>query len=336
MNFNNVMIRATGVAEPLIQLSSEDFESKLAPIYNRLKLPYGRLELQTGIKSRGYWEPGTLPSTIASEAAKNCLANVRISPEEIDLLIFSSVCRDQLEPSSASVVHHNLGLSERCQSFDLSNACLGFMSAMNQAAIMIESGLVSNALIVSGENSGPLILKTIEKLNDDFTITRKDIKKYFANLTIGSAGVAMVLSRGSSGLMLERSLSLSDTSSASLCKGGGDISGLMMETDSELLLHAGVKLAKKAWEEFYQKNFTHIITHQVGVAHRNLLYDSLCMQLEKDFSTFETYGNTGSAAVVLSLHKFLQGHQVAPNENIAMLGIGSGLHTIMTELIWKQ
>lgn len=339
MQFEHVLIEATGMAQAPHILSSDALEQKLVQPYTRLKLPFGRIELQTGIKARGYWDPGTLPSEIATIAARDCLERSHITKDDIDLLIFSSVCRDQLEPSSASSVHQNLGLKDSCQSFDLSNACLGFMSAMIQAACQIELGIIENALIVSGENSGPLILKTIETLIADHTISRKDFKKYFANLTIGSAGVAMVLSRrkDQQGLQLKSALSKSDTSAANLCRGGGDNNALVMETDSEKLLIAGVELAQKAWQEFGAgKNFDHFITHQVGIAHRNLLYDKLHLPLAHDFSTFDQYGNTGSAAVILTLHKFLNQRTLTNNSKVAMLGIGSGLHTIMMELVCNK
>ncbi len=55
-------------------------------------------------------------------------------PEQIGLLIDTSVCRARLEPSSAVAVHHELGLPSSCLNFDLSNACLGFVNGMQLAA----------------------------------------------------------------------------------------------------------------------------------------------------------------------------------------------------------
>ena len=72
MKFSNVYIEAMACAEPDVFLSSEDLESRLAPVYNRLKLPFGRLELSTGIKSRGYFD-SLRPSGISIKAAKAAL-----------------------------------------------------------------------------------------------------------------------------------------------------------------------------------------------------------------------------------------------------------------------
>ena len=48
-------------------------------------------------------------------------------------------CRDY-EPSTASIVHHKLGMSSACKNFDLGNACLAFLNAMDLVGGMIERG----------------------------------------------------------------------------------------------------------------------------------------------------------------------------------------------------
>lgn len=344
MRFSNIVIESFAYQDPETFLSSEDIETRLAPVYERLKLPFGRLELQTSIKNRGIWKVGTAPSYIATQAAIKTLEKSKIKKSDIDLLIHTSVCRDFLEPSTASVIHNNLGLNPNCMSFDLSNACLGFLNGLLTASNMIESGAIKTALIVSGENSAPLLEETFMRLNNDKTLTRKSIKKYIANLTIGSAGVAFLLTHkciAPYGHEILGGTSLSDTSTVKLCQGSGTSNGLMMETESEQLLHAGVALAKQTWINsknilnLKQSDFSNFICHQVGVAHRDLMFKTLGLDLEKDFTTFDQYGNTGSAAVPLTLVKAYEANKIKPNTNIALLGIGSGLHSVMMGIRWK-
>jgi len=45
-----------------------------------------------------------------------------------------------LEPATATVVHHALGLPSTATIFDISNACLGFVNGMVTLANMIEWG----------------------------------------------------------------------------------------------------------------------------------------------------------------------------------------------------
>ena len=55
MNFKNVAIESIAYALPDEVWTSADVEAKLAPVYERLRLPEGRLELMTGIKERRFF-----------------------------------------------------------------------------------------------------------------------------------------------------------------------------------------------------------------------------------------------------------------------------------------
>lgn len=343
MLFKNSYIEAYGINLPPEYLTSEAIEVRLTPIYEKLHLPYGRLELQTGIRRRGFWRPGTNPSDIAIAAAEQALEKSNVKREEIEVLIHASVCRDFLEPATATVIHNKLGLNPKCTIFDLSNACLGVVNAFIAISNMIELGQIECGMVVSGENSGPLLFKTIDLLLNDESLTRKSIKKYFANLTIGSAGVAYILTnknRSTSGHQLLGGSVMADTSASILCRGDGNSSDLMMETDSEALMHAGVKLAKANWIETKSVlNWTNstpskIIGHQVGVAHRSMMLSSLELDERNDFSTFEEFGNTGSAALPLSLAMAANDGFIKSGDVVALLGIGSGLNTVMLGAKW--
>lgn len=332
-----VGIEAVGICEPDSFLTSDHIERSLSEMYERLKLPFGRIAMQTGIESRGIFD-NKLPSDISTKAANDLFSKSDTPKDEIGLLIHASVCRDFLEPSTASVIHSNLELSSSCLSFDLSNACLGVLNAVSVAIDMINAGSVKKALIVTGENATPLITKTIETLKNNVEFSRKDIRKFFANFTIGSAGVAFLISDSDECLANFRDIqSLSDTSAHKLCQGSGSMDGLVMETDSEELMQKGVALAKKNWEMFRQgeSTYDHFICHQVGIHHQKFLYQSLGIDISKDFSTFQSYGNTGSAALPLTLAKAFEATKFKKGDSIALLGIGSGLHTLMADLEWN-
>ena len=334
----NISLKGIGIANPDKFISSDEIEHELRDVYHRLKLPFGRIEMQTGIKTRGVFVDKR-PSTISAMAAKDLFQHFDYEPADVDLIIHASVCRDFLEPSTASVVHHLLDLRSDCFSFDLSNACLGVLSALEVASNMINNGSIQNALIVSGENSKPLLDQTIKTLNGDENLTRKSIKKYFANFTIGSAGVAFLVGKAGEGIaQFGRCASLSDTSAYDLCQGDGSTDSLVMETNSEELMHKGVALAQNNWMRFNsveKTQFDHLICHQVGIQHQKFLYQSLELDFDKDYSSFQDYGNTGSAALPLTLALAIKNDIFNSNDMISLLGIGSGLHTTMMELEWN-
>ncbi len=341
--FNEIYISTPEVNLPELTISSDEIEAKLSPLYERLKLPHGRLELMTGIKERKYWQQGTLPSDIACKAAKTLIDKFEIELNSIDQLVHASVCRNFLEPSTASVIHHQLGLKSECMIYDLSNACLGVMSSILSSAKLIESGLIQTALIVSGENSGPLLMNTIESLNNATNLTRKNIKKYIANLTIGSSAVAILVSNKKSLATPHKLIGgagLCDTSANKLCHGEGDTNNLMMETDSAALLEKGISLSKKSIEltleslDWTRDQFDYVIGHQVGSAHEEQTFKAMGIQDCKTISTYEFLGNTGSAALPSTLNHLATTNTPKENAKIGLLGIGSGLNTIMMGILW--
>ena len=100
-----------------------------------------------GIYSRRMWDDGTLASDAATMAAEKALADLDISRDQIGLLVNTSVSRDFLEPSTASIVCGNLGLSENCQNFDVANACLAFLNGMDIASRMLERGEIVRTVV---------------------------------------------------------------------------------------------------------------------------------------------------------------------------------------------
>lgn len=343
MKFSNVVIESLAVALPPEVLTSAEVESRLAPLYDRLRLPVGRLELMTGIRERRMWPAGTRPSDASAAAGRAVLEKSRLSAGSVELFMHSAVCRDMLEPATASFAHRKIGLPATAQIFDVSNACLGFLNALTVAASMIESGQIRCAMVASGENGGPLVDQTLRAMLDP-SLTRQSIKPFFANLTIGSGAVAaMVCHRDMApdGHRLIGGIARAATEHSELCQGdthGAD--ALAMQTDSEALLVAGVELARNTWTDFvgitgYDATSTdRFICHQVGSAHRRKLYETLGLDLAKDFSSFETMGNTGSVALPATLALAVEAGAVRRGDRVGLLGIGSGLNCLMLAVEW--
>ncbi len=341
MKFEHVCIESLASAFPDEIWTSADIEERLRPLYERLKLPTGRLELMTGIRERRMWSAGTRPSDASAAAGKAVLAKSGLSAGQVELFIHAAVSRDMLEPATASFAHRKIGLPATAQILDVSNACLGFLNALTLAAGLIESGQIHCAMVVAGEQGRPLVEQTLRTLLEK-PLTRNEIKPFFANLTIGSGAVAaMVCHRSLASGPVHRLLggvARAATHHSELCQ--GDTYGaesLAMQTDSEQLLVAGVELARETWRDFTAEqgdDFARYICHQVGSTHRRKLYETLGLDLAKDFSTFENYGNTGSVALPSTLAAAIDASAVRAGDRVALLGIGSGLNCLMLALEW--
>jgi 3-oxoacyl-[acyl-carrier-protein] synthase-3 len=157
MRYRHVCIESLGYAIPDEIITSDEIEQRLEPLYRRLKLPEGRLELMSGIRERRLWPRGMRPSEKSIESGQKAIAAAGIDPTEIGCLIHGSVCRDQLEPATACRVHDALGLNEECLVYDVSNACLGLLNGILQIANMIELGQIRAGLVVGTEDSRALL-----------------------------------------------------------------------------------------------------------------------------------------------------------------------------------
>lgn len=346
MKFVHTCIESLAVALPDEILGTTEIEERLRPLYERLRLPFGRLELMTGIRERRTWPEGTRPSDASAAAGRAVLAKSGLRAEQVELYIHGAVCRDMLEPATASFAHRKIGLPASAQIFDVSNACLGFLNSLTIAAGMIEAGQIRCALVSSGENGRPLVEQTLRTLLEK-PLDRNAIKPYFANLTIGSGAVAALvchesmLPEGAPRHRLLGGVARAATEHSELCQGdshGAD--SLAMQTDSEALLTAGLGLARETWDAFTANTgwsaatTDRFVCHQVGSTHRRKLYEALGLDLAKDFSTFETLGNTGSVALPATLALAVEAGAVQPGHKVGLLGIGSGLNCLMLALEW--
>lgn len=344
MHYTNVCLNSFGYELPPNEVSSAELEERLAPVYRRLKLPAGRVELMSGIRTRRFWNSDMRPSEAATMAGRKAITASGVDPAAIDCLIFTSVSRDMLEPSTASFVHRALGVSPRCHIFDISNACLGFLNGMIMLANMIELGQVRRGLLVAGETAEHLVESTIAHLLTDRSLTRKTIKPLFASLTIGSGAVALIMEDRrlhDTGHYLAGSACLARTDQNNLCQGGQNAEqGTLMSTESEELLEKGVETAAQCWRDFlaaldWDKNsIDRFFCHQVGRAHAQLLFQTLSLDPDRNFETLSALGNIGSVSAPITMAMGVEQGVLAPGERAAVLGIGSGINSLMLGINW--
>jgi acyl-CoA:acyl-CoA alkyltransferase len=349
MRYQNVCLESLGYAIPDEIVSSDEIERRLEPLYQRLKLPEGRLELMSGIRERRLWPRGFRPSDGSIASGRRAIEAAGVDPAEIGCLIHGSVCRDQLEPATACRVHDALGLPESCLAYDVSNACLGMLNGIVQVANLIELGQIRAGLVVGAEDSRSLLESTIDALNADQSLTRDSVKPAFASLTIGSASAAVLLVHrdlSRTGNVLQAAAARAHTAHHQLCQGGheagaGGNAGILMQTDSEELLKQGLAAGAETFSDFlnasgWSREATHkSICHQVGGTHRRLMLESLGLPVERDYATFPWLGNTGSVALPITLALAVENGFIEPHDHVALLGIGSGINCLMLAVDWQ-
>lgn len=113
------------------------------------------IRTRTGIRERRFMLEGATSDMIVP-AAKECLAQRGLTPEDIDCVIVCTVTPDNMFPSTAATVQRKLGLTN-AWGFDLSAACSGFLYGLTTASALVESKRVRRVLLCGADKMSSII-----------------------------------------------------------------------------------------------------------------------------------------------------------------------------------
>ncbi|WP_369942122.1 3-oxoacyl-ACP synthase III [Xanthomonas medicagonis] len=338
MLFNNVSIAGLAHIDAPHTLTSKQINDRLQPTYDRLGIRTDVLGDIAGIHARRMWDAEMQASDAATLAARKAMADAGIEAGQVGLLVNTSVSRDYLEPSTASIVSGNLGVGEQCMTFDVANACLAFINGMDIAARMIERGEIDYALVVDGETANLVYEKTLERMTSP-DVTAQEFRDELAALTLGCGAAAMVMARAElvpDAPRYRGGVTRSATEWNTLCRGNLD----RMVTDTRLLLIEGIKLAQKTFTAAKQAlgwavdELDQFVIHQVSQPHTQAFIKNFGIDPKKVMTIFGEHGNIGPASVPIVLSKLRDLGRLKKGDRIALMGIGSGLNCSMAEVVW--
>ena len=335
--FRHSNVALLGLAEIVApnEVTSHEFDERLADTLTTLGLPTGLLQRVAGVEARRNWDQPSDFVAGAVAAGGKALAEAGVEPSAIGLMVNTSVTREHLEPSVAVGVHAGIGLGPHAMNFDIANACLGFVNGMTLAANMIDAGQIDYALVVAGEDASRVQEATLRRLTRS-GITREEYLNEFASLTLGSGASAAVLGpadRHPEGHRTLGGITRAATQHHELCV--GDHNGMF--TDTKGLLAGGMELVVAAWEEAHEngwdwRNMDRYVMHQVSDVHTNSITRAAGLDPERIPVTYPELGNVGPASLPITLSREVETLQ--RGDRILCMGVGSGLNTAMTEIEW--
>jgi 3-oxoacyl-[acyl-carrier-protein] synthase-3 len=293
----------------------------------------------TGTRTRTYAPPGTSPSDLALAAAHHALDQAGLQPRDLDTLIFASTDMDTLEPATANILQHKLGIPV-VNSFDVTNACNSFLQALNVANSLIATGAAHRVLVASGEVGSYVCNRTVTSLED------LDVK--LGGLTLGDAGAALLVepSDGRSGILEVNLMSLGEH--WELChvpettdwrrRDDGSIHGWFY-----LKMSALAEVARE-WSARYFRDYhayrrdvcgekdildslAWVIPHQISRKFIEGIARSISPHsLDRIVITADRYGNTASTAIPLALRELMdRGDAVlGSGQDVLLYGAASG------------
>jgi 3-oxoacyl-[acyl-carrier-protein] synthase III len=336
--YGDVFVESLVAEIPPETFTTEALEQRLRPLYRRLGFKPGWVQAVTGIESRRLWPEGVPHHLGAVSAARRALAEAGVEAGEVQVVVSCSVFKTRLEPSVACEVQGSLGIGRHCASFDVGNACLGFLTGMLQVANQIELGQIDVGLVVASEDAREILDATLAHLSSaDADIHA--FKNHLATLTLGSAASAAVLTSRRRSTGAHRFLGGTTLSAAhhhDLCV--GDARGMV--TDSVRLLREGVALAGQTWSEVRDvlgwegPEVRTFALHQVGKAHHEAIVRNLGLSAELVPQIYPWMGNIGACGVPTTAALARdQGHYAA-GDLVALMGIGSGINCAMLGVQW--
>ena len=144
-------IRAIAHALPATTLTYEDLaarfgEKHVASIYR-----------MSGIRDRRVVAPGQCASDLAVAAARRLIEHSGVDPAGIDALIFVSQTPDYRIPATATRLQAELGLPEKCATFDVNQACASFIFGLQIAHSMVVAETARRVLLLNADALSTLI-----------------------------------------------------------------------------------------------------------------------------------------------------------------------------------
>jgi 3-oxoacyl-[acyl-carrier-protein] synthase-3 len=109
------------------------------------------IQERTGIKERRYADrTGETTATMGIEAAKIAIERAGTTSQDIDFIVFATICPDYYFPGCGVLLQRAMGMKE-IGALDVRNQCSGFVYALSVADQFIKTGMYKNILVVGSE-----------------------------------------------------------------------------------------------------------------------------------------------------------------------------------------
>lgn len=309
----------------------------------------------TGVERRRYRGEAEDSLALGLAAARDCLARSKYRPEDIDVVIWTSISRltqvvdFQFEPSISLCLKNELGAT-RAIHFDLTNACAGMLTGVLVLDELIRAGAVRNGLIVSGEVVTHLTDTAIQEIKS----TTDD---QMASLTVGDSGAAVLMdSSPSEAESIEYVDMLTVAQFSDLCLGMPsdqapriamytNAAGIHAQSVRRLPQYLGEWLEANA-EVFLTKRrpFDYVITHQTALRIMTSVADGMFnyvrtiekfkhIEMPELLTYIRDFGNTSSTSHFVVLYHALKDKKVKPGDSVLLVPHASG---IVAGFIWLR
>lgn len=314
---------------PEAVLSNEDLEAQFP------EWSVDKIASKTGIHQRHISGPDEFSSDLATAAGRALFASKGIDPASIEYLIVCTQSPDYFLPSTACIVQERLDLPTTAGATDITLGCSGYIYALGLAKGLIESGQVSNVLIITADTYTKFINpldKSVRTIFGDGAaatlVTDDGDAESLDGITYGTNGAgakSLIVPHG--GLRAGEGLQpKSDVAARSL-----DASGYDLYMDGPDIFNFTLEVVPPSVEAILGKagltgdDIDLYVFHQANAFMLDHLRKKLGVPTEKFFVALADFGNTVSSTIPIALTEAERQGALTPGMRVMLLGFGVGL-----------
>lgn len=312
-------IISTGIALPPTRITSSSLDIRFGK-------PQGYVEKRSGIVWRYHAEHDASQAELAAQALHHALDAASLSPSSIDLLICASAIAIQALPCSATHILKAAGMPAGTAGFDINSSCVSFISALEVAAGLLNTGAYRRIAIVSADIASRGIDWTHEE----------------SSLIFGDGAACVIVERGDGATGILASLIEMYPDGSELCEiraGGTRRNPRAGITDSDFLFHMQGKplfrYASSLIDDYFARLLTKsgvslaeiatVVPHQAS----HLSLEHMRKRLRVPESTlidiYRHYGNQVAASIPTALHEASVSGRLVAGKPAMLIGTAAGL-----------
>lgn len=271
---------------------------------------------RSGIKERRIAGSHETVATMGFEAAKNCLAQVGLDPQEIDLIVVGTTSNSHAYPSAACQVQGLLGIEDAI-AFDVAAACTGFVYALSVADQFVKTGKAKKALVIGAD----LNSRKLDEADRSTVVLFGD----------GAGAVILEASEQQGVISTHLHSSPDKTNGLSLAneQRGVERSGYIQMQGNATFKLAVRELANVVEETLAENQLDKsaidwLVPHQANLRIITATAEKLAMDLSQVVITLDRYGNTSAATIPVALDEAVRDGRIQRGQLLLLEAFGGG------------
>jgi 3-oxoacyl-[acyl-carrier-protein] synthase-3 len=289
----------------------------------------------------GHIDAEMTTSDLALAATEIALKQANMSPQDLDLIIQTSVVPDYIFPGPACILAEKLGITST-PTFSLNQGCAGFIFALSMADQYIRTGAYNTVLVVGAEVLSSMF---------EYSNRGRDMSVLFSD----GAGAAILVPAEPgepSGLIshhLHTDGTLRSKLYAEICgtttfppvvKKKIDADRVRPRMEGRAVFVQAVRRFREVIQECLEANklqlddIDHFLFHQANRRIIESIAQGLNIPPEKAYINIEKYGNTSAASVPILFHEVLKEGRIQRGDLCLLVAFGTGFNWGATLLRW--